>query len=210
MEFGRGEIDILVGTQMVSKGLDFSRVTLVGVISAETSLWIPDFRADERTFQMLTQVAGRSGRSQIEGEVIIQTQNEKRFALQKVLLNDYEGFYQKEIIDREKMGYPPFTRICLIETKDEDDNKAKGAIVDYYKELLVYKKYLKIAPPSPAIISKLKGSYRYHLLIKSSKDSDPGGKVLQKALFGAFAEFNRKSRYRNIRLIYDVDPQSVV
>ena len=205
MEFSRGEIDILVGTQMVSKGLDFSRVTLV-----ETSLWIPDFRADERTFQMLTQVAGRSGRSQIEGEVIIQTQNEKRFALQKVLLNDYEGFYQKEIIDREKMSYPPFTRICLIETKDEDDNKAKGAIVDYYKELLVYKKYLKIAPPSPAIISKLKGSYRYHLLIKSSKDSDPGGKVLQKALFGAFAEFNRKSRYRNIRLIYDVDPQSVV
>ena len=210
MEFSRGEIDILVGTQMVSKGLDFSRVTLVGVISAETSLWIPDFRADERTFQMLTQVAGRSGRSQIEGEVIIQTQNEKRFALQKVLLNDYAGFYQKEIVDREKMGYPPFTRICLIETKDEDDNKAKGAIVDYYKELLIYKKYLRITPPSPAMISKLKGSYRYHLLIKSSKDSDPGGKVLQKALFSAFAEFNRKSRYKNIRLFYDVDPQSVV
>jgi len=210
MEFSRGEIDILVGTQMVSKGLDFSRVTLVGVISAETSLWIPDFRADERTFQMLTQVSGRSGRSQIEGEVIIQTQNEKRFALQKVLLNDYEGFYQKEIVDREKMGYPPFTRICLVETKDEDDNKAKGAIIDYYKELLVYKKYLKITPPSPAIISKLKGSYRYHLLIKSGKDIDPGGKVLQNALFAAFAEFNRKSRYRNIRLFYDVDPQSVV
>ena len=210
LEFGRGEIDILVGTQMVSKGLDFSRVTLVGVISAETSLWIPDFRADERTFQMLTQVAGRAGRSQIEGEVIIQTQNEKRFALQKVLMNDYDGFYQKEIVDREKMGYPPFTRICLVETKDEDDNKAKGALVDYYKELLVYKKYLKITPPSPAIISKLKGSYRYHLLIKSDKESDPGGKVLQKALFSAFAEFNRKSRYRNIRLFYDVDPQSVV
>ena len=210
LEFSRGEIDILVGTQMVSKGLDFSRVTLVGVISAETSLWIPDFRADERTFQMLTQVAGRAGRSQIEGEVIIQTQNEKRFALQKVLMNDYDGFYQKEIVDRERMGYPPFTRICLIETKDEDDQKAKGAIIDFYKELLRYKTYLKITPPSPAIIAKLKGSYRYHLLIKSGKDSDPGGKVLQKALFGAYAEFNRKSRYRNIRLFFDVDPQSVV
>ena len=210
LEFSRGEIDILVGTQMVSKGLDFSRVTLVGVISAETSLWIPDFRADERTFQILTQVAGRAGRSQIEGEVIIQTQNEKHFALQKVLMNDYEGFYQKEIVDREKMGYPPFTRICLVETKDEDDNKAKGAIIDYYKELLFYKKYLKITPPSPAIISKLKGSYRYHLLIKSTKEFDPGGKVLQKALFSSFAEFNRKSRYRNIRLFFDVDPQSVV
>jgi primosomal protein N' (replication factor Y) len=210
LEFSRGEIDILVGTQMVSKGLDFSRVTLVGVISAETSLWIPDFRADERTFQMLTQVAGRAGRSQIEGEVIIQTQNEKRFALQKVLLSDYEGFYQKEIVDREKMGYPPFTRICLVETKDEDDQKAKEAIIDFYKELLVYKKYLTITPPSPAIISKLKGSYRYHLIIKSSKETDPGGKVLQKALFGSFAEYNRKSRYRNIRLFFDVDPQSVV
>lgn len=210
MEFSRGEIDILVGTQMVSKGLDFSRVTLVGVISAETSLWIPDFRADERTFQMLTQVAGRSGRSQIEGEVIIQTENEKRFALQKVLMNDYDGFYQKEIVDREKLGYPPFTRICLIETKDEDEQKAKGAILDFYKELLRYKTYLKITPPSPAIIAKLKGSYRYHLLVKSSKETDPGGKVLQKALFDSYAEFNRKSRYRNIRLIFDVDPQSVL
>ncbi len=94
---------------MVSKGMDFSRVTLVGVVAAETSLWLPDFRADERTFQLSTQVAGRAGRSKVEGEVIIQTQNEKHFALQKVLQNDYEGFYQKEIIDREKMGYPPFT-----------------------------------------------------------------------------------------------------
>lgn len=210
LEFSRGETDILVGTQMVSKGLDFSRVTLVGVISAETSLWIPDFRADERTFQMLTQVAGRAGRSQIEGEVIIQTQNEKRFALQKVLTNDYEGFYQKEIADREKMGYPPFTRLCLIETKDEDDQKAKGAIIDFYKELLRYKNYLTITPPSPAIIAKLKGSYRYHLLIKSSKETDPGGKILQKALFNSYAEFNRKSRYRNTRLFFDVDPQSVI
>ena len=210
MEFSRAEIDILVGTQIVTKGLDFSRVTLVGVISAETSLWIPDFRADERTFQMLTQVSGRAGRSQIEGEVIIQTQNEKRFALQKVLMNDYEGFYQKEITDREKMGYPPFTRICLIETKDEDEEKAKDALDDFYKEITVYKKYLKITPPSPAIISKLKGSYRYHLLVKSSKESDPGGKVLQKALFSSFAEFNRKSRYRNIKLFFDVDPQSII
>jgi primosomal protein N' (replication factor Y) len=210
MEFGRAEVDILVGTQIVTKGLDFPRVTLVGVISAETSLWIPDFRADERTFQMLTQVSGRAGRSQIDGEVIIQTQNEKRFALQKVLINDYEGFYQKEIADREKMGYPPFTRICLVETKDEDEGKAKGALDDFYNELSVYKKYLKITPPSPAIISKLKGSYRYHLLIKSGKESDPGGKVLQKALFSSYAEFNRKSRYRNIKLFFDVDPQSII
>ena len=93
----RGRLEILVGTQMVSKGLDFANVTLVGVIAAETSLWIPDFRADERTFQLLTQVSGRSGRSDKEGEVIIQTQNQKHFVLQKVLMNDYKGFYEKEI-----------------------------------------------------------------------------------------------------------------
>jgi primosomal protein N' (replication factor Y) len=95
--FRKGEIDILVGTQMVSKGLDFSNVTLVGVISAEHSLWIPDFRADERTFQLLTQVSGRAGRSEKIGEVVIQTQNSKNFVRAKVIENDYKGFYEREI-----------------------------------------------------------------------------------------------------------------
>ncbi len=209
LQFSKGEIDILVGTQMVSKGLDFSRVTLVGVISAETTLWLPDFRADERTFQLLTQVSGRSGRSKVEGEVIIQTMNEKHFALQKVLMNDYAGFYQREISDREKMGYPPFTRLALIETKDQSNEKAKGAITDFYKELLKYKKWLKISDPHSAMISRLKGSYRYQILIKGIKGSDPGGAVLRKSILDSFVEFNRKSRYRDVRLIYDVDPQSI-
>ncbi len=210
LQFSKGEIDILVGTQMVSKGLDFSRVTLVGVISAETTLWLPDFRADERTFQLLTQVAGRSGRSKVEGEVVIQTMNEKHFALQKVFMNDYAGFYQREISDREKMGYPPFTRLALIETKDQSNEKAKGAITDFYKELLKYQKWLKISDPHSAMISRLKGSYRYQILIKSIKGSDPGGAVLRKAILDSFTEFNRKSRYRDVRLIYDVDPQSIM
>ncbi len=209
-EFGKGDIDVLVGTQMVSKGLDFPRLTLVGVISAETTLWLPDFRADERTFQLLTQVAGRAGRSKVEGEVIIQTQNEKHFALQKVLLNDYQGFYQKEIIDREKLGYPPFTRICLIETKDPEEEKAKGAINDFHNELVAYKKWLKISHPTAAIIARLKGNYRFHILIKSVKDIDPGGAILRKAVLSSFIEFNRKSRFRDVKLIYDVDPQSII
>ncbi len=209
-EFGKGDIDILVGTQMVSKGLDFPRLTLVGVISAETTLWLPDFRADERTFQLLTQVAGRAGRSKVEGEVIIQTQNEKHFALQKVLQNDYIGFYNKEIIDREKLGYPPFTRICLIETKDQEEGKAKGAITDYYNELRAYRKWLKISTPTAAIIARLKGNYRFHILIKSAKDVDPGGAILRKAVLSSFIEFNRKSRFRDVKLIYDVDPQSII
>ena len=208
--FGNSEIDILVGTQMVSKGLDFSRVTLVGVISAETTLWLPDFRADERTFQLLTQVSGRAGRSKVAGEVIIQTQNEKNFTLQRVLMNDYNGFYQKEIFSREKMGYPPFTRLCLIETKDKSQEKARGAAEDYFKELIRYKKYLKITRVSPATIARLKGNYRFQILIKSFRETDPGSKILRQAVLNSFTEFNRKSRYRDVKLIYDVDPQSIL
>ncbi len=208
--FGNGDIDILVGTQMVSKGLDFSRVTLVGVISAETTLWLPDFRADERTFQLLTQVSGRAGRSRVAGEVIIQTQNEKNFTLQKVLMNDYNGFYQNEIFSREKMGYPPFTRLCLIETKDKSEEKSRGAAEDLYRELIKYKKYLKITSASPAVIARLKGNYRFHILIKSSKETDPGSKILRQAVLNSFIEYNRKSRYRDVKLIFDVDPQSIL
>lgn len=210
ISFGSGEIDVLVGTQMVSKGLDFSRVTLVGVISAETTLWLPDFRADERTFQLLTQVSGRAGRSKNPGEVIIQTLNEKHFALQMVLNNNYKGFYEKEILDREKMGFPPFTRIALIEAKDRSEEKAKGAVTSFYNELKKYNKWLKISSPTPAIISRLKGQYRYQILIKSSKQTDPGGKILRKAILDSYVEFNRKSRYKDVRMIYDVDPQSVI
>jgi len=209
-EFGKGDIDILVGTQMVSKGLDFPRLTLVGVISAETTLWLPDFRADERTFQLLTQVAGRAGRSKVEGEVVIQTQNEHNFTLQRVLQNDYTGFYQREIETREKTGYPPFTHICLVETKDLDMEKAKEALTDFYREIFAYKKWLIISKPSAAIIARLKGFYRFHLIIKSKKETDPGGKILRKAVFNSFIEYNRKSRYRDVRLYFDMDPQSVM
>ena len=210
LSFGSGEIDILVGTQMVSKGLDFSRVTLVGVISAETTLWLPDFRADERTFQLLTQVSGRAGRSKVPGEVIIQTQNEKHFALQMVLNNNYNGFYEREIADRERMGFPPFTRIALIETKDQSNERAKGALTGFYNELKRFSKLISISSPTPAIISRLKGQYRYQILIKSLRKTDPGGKILRKAILDSFTEFNRKSRYKDVRLIYDVDPQSII
>lgn len=210
ISFGSGDIDVLVGTQMVSKGLDFSRVTLVGVISAETTLWLPDFRADERTFQLLTQVSGRAGRSKSPGEVIIQTQNEKHFALQMVLNSNYKDFYEKEIADREKMGFPPFTRIALVEAKDQSNEKAKGAITSFHNELKRFDKWLKISPAAPALIARLKGQYRYQILIKSPKETDAGGMILRKAILDSFAEYNRKSRYKDVRLIYDVDPQSVL
>lgn len=208
--FRRGEIDILVGTQMVSKGLDFPNVTLVGVVAAETTLWLPDFRADERTFQLLTQVSGRAGRSRNAGEVLIQTQNHKHFVLQMVLMNDYTGFYEKEILLRQSAGYPPFSRLCLIESKDEDEQAARGAIEEFYQYLQKYRSSLRITPPSEAIIAKLKKNYRFHILIKSDKKLDPGGAVLRNAVANAFVEFNRTSRFRNVRLIFDIDPQSII
>ncbi len=208
--FKKGDIDILVGTQMVSKGLDFSDVTLVGVISAETTLWIPDFRADERTFQLLTQVSGRAGRSKNPGQVLIQTANKKNFVLQKVLQNDYDGFYKTEIGLREQGGYPPFTRLCLIETKDRNDSRSKNAIQQFYQILKKKNKGLIITPPNEAIIHKLKGEYRYHLLIKSKRETDPNGRLLREGVLNTFIEFNKVSRSRDVKLIIDIDPQGLL
>jgi len=208
--FRNGQINILVGTQMVSKGLDFSNVTLVGVISAETTLWIPDFRADERTFQLLTQVSGRAGRADKKGEVIIQTQNSKNFVLQKVVENDYKGFYEKEIDLREKGEYPPFTRIGLIEIKDEKEDRARGAIKEIANYLKKYSKGLKVSPPTEAVIYKIKGNYRFNILIKSSKKIDPSGKLLRNALLNSYIEFNQKSKFKDVKVILDIDPQSIL
>ena len=208
--FRKGEIDILVGTQIVSKGMDFSNVTLVGVISAETSLWMPDFRADERTFQLLTQVAGRSGRSKEEGEVLIQTQNHKSFVLQKVLDNNYNAFYQNEILLRQQNQYPPFSRIAMVEVKNEDEQKAKQAVNDFYRRLMMFADRLQILPPNEAIISKIKGIYRFQIMIKSLKKTDPNGKILRNALMNANSDYNQKSRFRDVKIYFDVDPQSVM
>lgn len=208
--FRKGEINILVGTQMVSKGLDFSNVTLVGVISAETTLWIPDFRADERTFQLLTQVSGRAGRADKKGEVIIQTQNSKNFVLQKVVENDYKGFYEKEIELRKKGEYPPFTRIGLIEIKDEKEDRARGAINEFANYLRKYSRGLKVSPPTEAVIYKIKGNYRFNILIKSSKKIDPSGKLLRNALLNSYIEFNQKTKFKDVKVIIDIDPQSIL
>lgn len=208
--FRKGETNILVGTQIVAKGLDFSNVTLVGVISAETTLWLPDFRADERTFQLLTQVSGRAGRSKIEGEVIIQTQNKNHFVLQKVLLSDYEGFYSNEIVLREKNNYPPFTKLCLIESKNENEKNARGAITDFYNILIQKKAGLIINYPTPALIARIKGQYRFHLLVRTPKRTDPGGKLIRDAITESWIEYNQKSKFSDIRLSIDMDPQGII
>jgi primosomal protein N' len=120
------------------------------------------------------------------------------------------GFYNREMEIRLLKGYPPYTRICLVETKDPDENNAKGAINDFYQELLPYRTFLNISLPTTALIARLKGQYRFNILIKSPRDVDPGGAILRKAILNAFVEFNRKSRFRDVKLIYDIDPQSII
>ncbi|MBI2419660.1 MAG: primosomal protein N' [Ignavibacteriales bacterium] len=209
-DFRLGNTDILVGTQMVSKGLDFARVTLVCVVSAETNLWLPDFRANERTFQLLTQVAGRAGRSAEKGEVLIQTQNDKHPVLQRVLHHDYAGFYKAEVFQRERLQYPPFTRICLIEMKDKDEKKVRNAITDLYNILLKYKQNFRISAPTTAIIYKLRNEFRYQILLKANRAEDPSGSRLRYILNESLAYFSKISNFKDVNAIVDIDPQHIL
>ncbi|MFA5182439.1 MAG: primosomal protein N' [Syntrophales bacterium] len=169
---GKDRIDILVGTQMISKGHDFPNVTLVGVILADTSLNLPDFRAAERTFQLLTQVSGRGGRGDVPGKVIIQTFNPNHYAIQKARDHDYDGFYEEEISLRQSLFYPPFSRLihlrvsCIHQDKGEE---GINRLAEKARELLRLAKVrgkVEIVGPAEAPLFRLRGRYRWQLLLK--------------------------------------------
>jgi primosomal protein N' (replication factor Y) len=169
MEFSAGTIDLLVGTQMIAKGHDFHNVTLVGVISVDAGLSLPDFRAAERTFQLLTQVAGRAGRGDRPGRVIIQSYHPEHYSIVCARAQDYEGFYGREINFRKSMHYPPFTALVNILVHDEDYNKANAASAFVAGKLREASGdgTLRILGPAPAPLSRLKGEYRFQVLIKT-------------------------------------------
>ncbi len=172
--FKNGDADILLGTQMVTKGLDFADVTLVGVLAADSSLGVDDFRANERTFSLLTQVCGRAGRGDIPGRAIIQTYQPKNSTIEFAKSHDYTGFYKNEIKFRKRLNYPPFCDIIniLVSGKDEQNVIAETeAIHDFIKECDERENIIKLSSPMPAPINKIKGSYRYRILIKVN-DSD--------------------------------------
>jgi primosomal protein N' (replication factor Y) len=204
-KFADAEADILLGTQMVAKGLDFPRVTLVGVISADTQMLLPDFRASERTFQLLTQVAGRSGRSTLRGEVIIQTHQPKHYVLQHVVDHDFKAFYQEELESRRELGYPPFSRLVLIETKGQKESDVQKESERFVKLLRNADGACTVLGPSPAVIPRISNNYRWHIIVKSMKTYDPSGAHIRGALRRALAEF-AKTQKRSVRLIIDVDP----
>ncbi|KAB2907906.1 MAG: primosomal protein N' [Ignavibacteriales bacterium] len=209
-KFRDGEIDILIGTQMVAKGLDFPRVTLVGVISAEASLWMPDFRAEERTFQLLTQVSGRAGRSVVPGEVVIQTFDSNNPLLQFVLNNDYLGFYNRDLQSRQFRLYPPFANLCLAETRDKDARKASDALIDLYKEMFRLNRSVAVLPPTTAVLAKLKNEFRFQMLIKTDKKFDPAASALRETISKAYNIVKKSGKHRDIRIVFDMNPYSIV
>jgi primosomal protein N' (replication factor Y) len=168
--FSKGEYDILIGTQMIAKGLDFPNVTLVGIISADTALNLPDFRAGERTFQLITQVAGRAGRGDLKGEVIAQAYSLEHTSIQTSSNHDFNSFYDIEIKEREELIYPPFsklTNIIIANPSDQDGRKIATEIGRFLKQNKT-DKIVSILGPIPAGIPKIQNYYRFQILIKAS------------------------------------------
>ncbi len=162
--FSRGEYDILVGTQMVAKGLDIPRVTLVGVVTADTALNLPDFRAAERTFQLLTQVAGRAGRGDSGGAVVIQTYSPEHFSIQAAAGHDYPGFYKREIAYRKQLGYPPYADLILVTFSGAGEEEVIRAAERFRLEL--GRPDFGVIGPMPAPLVKLRGKFRYQIIAK--------------------------------------------
>jgi primosomal protein N' (replication factor Y) len=171
--FRQHNADILIGTQMLAKGLDLPLVTLVGVILADAGLNFPDYRTAERAFQLLTQVAGRAGRSALGGQVIVQTFQPEHYAIRHAARHDFEGFYEEEINHRRELRYPPFTRLVRFETRALKNDEAKDAAQAVYTKLkrLIENsadKSTEVNPPMPPYFARRAGYYRWQVVLKGS------------------------------------------
>lgn len=215
-EFRDGEVDVLVGTQMVTKGHDFPRVTLVGVVSADLSLNFPDFRSAERTFQLLTQVAGRAGRGDTPGKVFVQTYNPDHYSLQTAHTHDYETFANHELAMRRETNYPPFGHLIAMKFEAASEGGANQAARDYAtaarrqlrKDPALAKSVLVLGP-ALAPLSKLKGKYRWQMLLKSRSRSAVR-RVAIEALNAVGYFDGGGSTHKNVRVIIDVDPTNML
>jgi primosomal protein N' (replication factor Y) len=204
--FGRGEADVLLGTQMIAKGLDFPRVTLVGVLDADVALHLPDFRAAERTWQLLTQVAGRAGRGKTPGEVIVQTCTPEHPAIAAMLAGEAGAFVKDELAMRREAGYPPFTRLVALLADGPDEaevESAANALAERAREV-AEPRGIAVLGPAPQALSRLRGRFRWHLLLKGES-----GAALREAAAAALAWADEPGR-RRVRVVADVDPIEVL
>lgn len=206
IDFSVGKIDMLVGTQMLAKGHDFPNVTLVGVVSVDAGLALPDFRAAERTFQLITQVAGRAGRGERPGQVLIQTYHPNHYALRHACAQDYSGFYREEIRHRENHNYPPFVSLASLLLHGTALGKVRADALELRKELDLanQERSCRILGPAPAPLARLKGEHRIQLLVKSRSRTQLR-RVVDTAL-GAVV--GRGQNLRGINL--EIDPVSIM
>ncbi len=210
-DFANGKYDIIVGTQMISKGFNFSRVTLVGVLSVDQYLYSADFKSYERTYSLLTQVSGRSGRDKFPGTAIIQTFNPECEIFKFVKSQNYEEFFNHEISIRKAMLYPPFSDICVVGFSSESEKKAYNAGMEFFKNIkfLAKQKYgnipLRILPVSEAIIKKVSGKYRYRMLIKCKNNQD-----FRNLISESLTNFSKDSFYRNVSMFVDINPDMIL
>jgi len=198
------EVDLLVGTQMVTKGHDLPHVTLVGVINADAALSIPDFRASERGFQLLVQVAGRAGRGDSPGRVLVQTYDPEQPAIVFAANHDVDGFIERELLDRQELGYPPYSRVALVRVEavvEEDARAATARLADAARSANIAD--VDVMGPAPAPLARLRNRYRYRVMLRS-KDR----KALRTVL--AAVDVARAELPSKIRVAFDVDPMQLL
>ena len=200
-KFLNKEYDIMIGTQLIAKGLHFPNVTLVGVINADMILSFPDFRAGEKTYQLITQVAGRAGRGDKKGKVIIQTYQPENYVMEKIVKSDYEGFYNSEIEMRKILDYPPFSKIINIGISSSNEEKLERTARRLFEK--IKKDYVEVYGPNKSLVYKVKDRYRENIFIKGNKKNiNYYKKELEKILL----EFNDEG----CRIVVDVDPVNLI
>jgi Primosomal protein N' (replication factor Y) - superfamily II helicase len=205
-------IDILIGTQMISKGFDFPNVSLVGIVAADSTIYLPDYRSAERSFQLITQVSGRAGRGGVSGNVIVQTYNPDHYSIKYAKEYDYENFYNLEIKLRKEFQYPPFVGIILITIYGPSLSEARSEIEEYYSDFIsILRNHQKdtsmIGTPHIAPIEKINNNFRYQLIIKfdhSEKDE------LIKYVEWVFITNRNRKKYKYNKISIDIDPVNIL
>jgi len=204
--FELGQIDILVGTQMVTKGLDFDRVGLVGVIDADRMIHYPDFRSHERAFQLITQVSGRAGRRDKRGKVIIQTYDPSQEVLKYILKNDFKGFYRSEVSERQKYHYPPHYRLIRAIVKHKEPHVCKACAEHYTSVIRAELGKERVLGPEEPVIARIRNQYLQVINIKIEKQGISLKKV-KSVLYNVSVTVSKMRDFKNVSIIFDVDPQ---
>ncbi|MGL4739811.1 MAG: primosomal protein N' [Sarcina sp.] len=206
-KFKNQEADILIGTQMIAKGLDFENVTLVGVLAADLGVNFPDYRASERSFQLLTQVSGRAGRADKEGEVIIQTYNPENYSLKYVKENDYDNFFADEIRVRKAMDYPPFSKLMIINISSKFENELvhfSYGLCKHIKDVLEFENEVFVFEATQSVVAKIKDTYRWQILIKGNLN-DYNSSLIKNGVY----KFTQ-GVYNKIRVTMDINPNNLM